>query len=70
MTKEGMVLFDADATFPSVALFLGATHALVLRETRDGKYVRIGTAEFHLAEVGVADKTDLPNGAVTEVVII
>lgn len=70
MTKEGMVLFDADATFPSVALFLDTTNALVLRETRDGKYVRIGTASFDGAKVGVEDKTDLPNGAVTEVVII
>ncbi|KAM5343900.1 hypothetical protein ACJ41O_012437 [Fusarium nematophilum] len=68
-SKKGTAHFDNEPTFPSVALFLDSTYALILKEDKGGTYTRIGRASFTDKAVK-ADKVDAPKGAVREVTIV
>ena len=67
--KEGIAHFDTESTFPSVALFLDATYALILKEGPGGAYIRVGRADFS-NKTEEADVADMPTGAVREVTIV
>jgi hypothetical protein len=69
VSKEGTAHFDAEPMFPSVALFLDASYALILKEGPGDTYVRIGRATFQ-GKTKEVDKVDIPGGAVREVTII
>lgn len=69
VVKEGTAHFDTEATFPSVALFLDASYALILKEGSGDTYVRMGRATFS-GEAEKADTLDMPEGAVKVVTIV
>jgi hypothetical protein len=69
ISKEGTALFDTTPTFPSVAIFLDATYALILKERAGGAYIRVGRATFY-GKAEEADKVEMPDGPIREVTII
>jgi hypothetical protein len=69
VSKEGTAHFDAEPVFPSVALFLDASYALILKEGPGDTYVRVGRATFS-RKADEADKVDMPKGAVREATIV
>jgi hypothetical protein len=69
ISKEGTAIFDTTPTFPSLALFLDASHALILKKGPAGAYIRVGRATF-FDQVGEVDKKDVPDGALREIVIV
>ncbi|KAK7413384.1 hypothetical protein QQX98_007761 [Neonectria punicea] len=68
-SKTGIAHFDTQPTFPSMALFLDATYALILKEGPGGAFIRVGRATF-TGKTEKADKADMSHGAVREVVIV
>ncbi|KAH6990101.1 heterokaryon incompatibility protein-domain-containing protein [Ilyonectria destructans] len=69
VSKKGTAHFDNEPTFPSVALFLDSTYALILKESPGGAYIRIGRASF-TGKAEKADKVNMPKGSVREVMVI
>ena len=66
---EGIAHFDTTPTFPSVALFLDATFALILKEWPGGAYIRVGTVNFW-GKTEEIDKVAMRDGAIREVTIV
>jgi len=69
VSREGTAHFDTEPTFPSVALFLDADYALILKEGPGGAYIRVGRASFS-GKTEEADEVGMPDGAVREVTIV
>jgi hypothetical protein len=69
VSKEGIAHFDNKPTFPTVALFLDASNALILKEGPGGAYIRVGMATF-FRQPEEADEVNMPDGTVRQITIV